>query len=624
MPLSNAEQPFTYRERLVIKIQSNERPGETSNPVKERGGQFCFKSNESGYEKSTVPSSRTPWVTARDLLMTSLALIFLEVVNFAWQMKQVGFYLDDWLMLNTLRFGPQNFFDALGNYFLNDPKVVIRPIQALHFGSLYFMSGLRPIGYHVSNCIFEVIAAIVAYLCLSRLTSNRLLSFMVAMGVLLYPVHDATHYWILCCSVPLSLALYFGSLWLSIEGALKNKFYYHWLSGVALLLSIYSYEVYLPLALVNVISVYLIHRRAESVQASARKAALAFVPLFAAGASLWIYQRFIVPNIALAYLHRVTLDPVRILYVTLQGALKTFAFDVAALSKEQIGYLLNAGISHWQAVMLVLAGLVSFFSVDKLAVEQKGLYARGAKELIIIGLATVLVSFSIFGLNTEYEPALLTIVNRINMGAAFGWFCVYAGLAGFLAGAFAKSGGARPRVRAAAFLMAATVALVNVAFTMTNWELAKPWVVSWKAQSNILYLMKSRAGKIPSDHSIILTDCPRYVMCSPVFDGIWDFQSMVRLALSDPKIKGGVVSERLRMAPGELQDVSMGYMCASYPFGNLSVLVPGDNKLVEAPTADAFIDIVEKKGADRLSSGTIEKWRRQAELVRGCENYLSR
>lgn len=560
----------------------------------------------------------------RALALVLFVLTFLEAINFAPHLKQVGFYLDDWLMLQTLRFGPPDFFGALANYFLTDPKVVIRPVEALHFGSLYFLSGLKPIGYHLSNCIFEVMAAALAYLALARLTKNRMLSFLVALGVLLYPVHDSTHYWILCCSVAFSLSFYFTSLWLSIEGAIRNRYSLHVWSALALAVSIYSYEVYLPLAAINSLCVLMILRNAEGARtlwdratvAALKAAVLSFIPLFLVGLSLLLYQRLVVPHIAVGYLHRVTLDPARILYVILEGAKKSFPIDALSLCRDQIGLLFLNGVSPWQWVMLASGGIVSMFALAWLIKSERD-FSAGARELILMGLATVVVSFSIFGLNTEYEPALQTIVNRINVGAAFGWSCVFAGIAGLILGRVRNAG----RLFAPALIV--TTGLMIAVFTATNWQLAQPWVVSWRSQSDIFYLMKKRAGTIASDECVILTDCPRYVMCSPVFDGIWDFQSMVRIALNDSKVKAGVVSERLRMAPGELQDVSMGYMCAFYPFEKVKVFVPRKNLLSPAPSARRFIEIVEQYGSDsRLAAGTTERWRKQAEYAEKAASGL--
>jgi len=116
----------------------------------------------------------------------------------------------------------------------------------------------------------------------------------------------------------------------------------------------------------------------------------------------------------------------------------------------------------------------------------------------------------------------------------------------------------------------------------------------------------------------MLTECPRYVMWSPVFDGIWDFQSMVRLALDDSRIKAGVVSERLVLGLNEMKDVSMGYTCAVYPYHRLKVFIPSKKAFIPAETGQQFLNIIENSGATIMEDGAFARWR--SELAKaGCE-----
>ncbi len=62
-----------------------------------------------------------------DLLLIGF-LVLLEILLFGPFVGKVGFYLDDWLMLQTLHFGPKDVLGAFSNYFFNDPKVLIRPV----------------------------------------------------------------------------------------------------------------------------------------------------------------------------------------------------------------------------------------------------------------------------------------------------------------------------------------------------------------------------------------------------------------------------------------------------------------------------------------------------------------
>ncbi len=115
----------------------------------------------------------------------------------------------------------------------------------------------------------------------------------------------------------------------------------------------------------------------------------------------------------------------------------------------------------------------------------------------------------------------MSLVNRIFTGAAIGWGCIFASLLFASTRFFAKH-------TISNALQSICLSAFCVYFIIANWALAQPWVASQKAQTGIIYLMKQKKGVIQHPDSVLLADCPRYVMWSPVFDGVWDFQSMTR------------------------------------------------------------------------------------------------
>ena len=147
----------------------------------------------------------------------------MAAINFFPGIKHVGFYLDDWVMLNTLARGPQNFFELFNYYFSADPRVVKRPIEALHFMVMFKLFGLKPLGYHVFNLILEVLSAWLLYFCMHRLTRSMPVALVTSILFLIYPSHNSTHYWVVCSSVGMSMILYLGSLLADIEAVLRDK-----------------------------------------------------------------------------------------------------------------------------------------------------------------------------------------------------------------------------------------------------------------------------------------------------------------------------------------------------------------------------------------------------------------
>ncbi|MBC7999733.1 MAG: hypothetical protein IAF58_17400 [Leptolyngbya sp.] len=577
-------------------------------------GSINGTSNEPKIPSTVKPSERLIERLNIDYLVLGF-LALLELITFGPFVKQIGFYLDDWLMLNTLHFGPQDLLGAFSNYFISDPKVIIRPIEVLHFGAAYFLFGNRPLGYHLLNGVFEIACAALLYFAIKRFSRSRLLAFLTAFAYVSYPIRDSTHYWILCSSVSLSLAFYLTSFIYSLKGAQEKKWKFYALSAVPFLISIYNYEVFMPLAGVSAVAVFLFTFRTEKWVPSLKASVISFLPLFLSGCSLFVYQRFIVPKLGVGYLHMLKVDPQQILHVISSGAILSSPFNAVPFFQSQVALHMTEPFTVVKslALLLLLAlGAALTYLITRREQNQNSLTVRNGLELGAIGLVAIITSLSIFGLNKEYEPTLMTLVNRIFTGAAFGWSCIFAGVfAGLLVAAKNILGQVKVE-KVAIPVLSLLVGLVGVYFTVTNWQLAQPWIASWRAQNGIYFLMKKQKGIHKSPDTIILTDCPRYVMWSPVFDGIWDFQSMTRLALEDPKIKAGVVSERLEMGSNEMKDMSMGYTCATYPYERLFVFVPDIKQLLPVENGKQFVDIIEKHGEQtRLASGTLAKWRVQ-------------
>ncbi len=532
-----------------------------------------------------------------------------QVLIFGAYINKVGFYLDDWLMLSTLTFGPKDWPNAFANYFLKDPKVIIRPVEVLHFAPMYFLFGLKPLGYHIVNLAFEAISASLLYFNLKQFSGSRLMAFLSVVMFICYPIRDCTHYWILCSSVSLSSALYLTSLTLTLRGAQAGNKNLYWLSCLPFSLSIFNYEVFLPFAAISSLMVFLIEKRKLKALPALQQAFLAFVPLLLAGIVLFVYQRQLVPLIGLGFLHNVSLEPSRVLRIIAEGAYVSSPINALPFIAEQAALRLSEPFSWFflASLAIIFAG-TSTFTFRLVKREADNLSLSSVREFFFVGLATIVLSLAIFGLAREFEPTLMTLVNRMFIGCAVGWGCVFASCFAAVVLLISK----RPLFSTVvSALLSIGTGGAAAYFAVADWQMAQPWVVSQRVQMNVLYVLKNLKGSIGKNDAIILSDCARYVMWSPVFDGVWDFQSMVRIALGDKDRRAGVASDRLIPQKDQVKDVSVGYTCGSYPYKDLKVFVPGLKKLIAAPSAIQFVDTIEKhQGSSQLSQQTIENWRR--------------
>lgn len=565
-------------------------------------------------------SSKEPAALVRtDFLLIGL-LILLEALVFGPFVSKIGFYLDDWVMVSLLRGGPQDIAGAFANYFFNDPKVIIRPVEVLHFGLLYFIFGTKPLGYHLVNAFFEICVCVLLYMALKRFTGSRFLSFASTAAFILYPIRDSTHYWILCSSVSLSLGLYLGSLILSLKGLQEKKPGLYNAAALPFAIGLFNYEVFMPFACVSALCVFLMSLRTANLSSSLRQAVYCFVPLFVSALALFGYQRFIVPQLGIGFLHHLAIDPGQILHVISAGVGTSNIFSAMPFFREQISVLLLNPLTSWNvfSLALILTGtaLATFFL---LITEASQVKLRTMAEIAIVGVAAIVTSLAIFGLNNQYEPTLLTLVNRIFTGASLGWSFIFSASILVLASLLFHKINNKLVLKSVGITLAGLMAFGAVYFTLVNWQLASSWVVSQRAQQDVIYLVKNLRGKVKASDSIILTDFPRYVMWSPIFDGTWDFQSMVRIVLNEPTMRAGVVSDRLVIGKDDIKDISVGYTCATYPIKDIKLLVPGRHELMPVSTSRQFIDYVRSNSEKSLlSPDTLDKWQRRVEELEGA------
>jgi hypothetical protein len=74
-------------------------------------------------------------------------------------------------------------------------------------------------------------------------------------------------------------------------------------------------------------------------------------------------------------------------------------------------------------------------------------------------------------------------------------------------------------------------------------------------------------------------------------------------------LHGNVISERLQLTATGLADVSGGYECGRYQFGQLQVIEPPHGNLIRVETAEQFISLVEPTaGKFGPSKETIRQW----------------
>lgn len=539
-------------------------------------------------------------------LIALIAFLALEFLCFGLILNRIGFYMDDWSMYSNLHFGPKSFLD-LTMECLKDPKVIIRPLEGPYFAFLFKAFGGKPFGHHLVNALFEAFGAWFLYLGLSRVSRSRELSFLAAAIFLLYPNHDATHYWITASSATVSLTLYTLSFWQAVKGFQEKKIALVFLSAFSFLLSVFNYESFLPLFPFTFVCCLFV---ALEIQANKVKAALQtalyFSPYVAITIITWWYRRIYLPSVLPeSWTPSAGFDINHIIAVYREGFNDNLLPPAITFFVEQASKAITTGIAPIEWLFWSLAVAIVLVTPLLLSYSEKQASPLTLLKMSGAGLVTILSSYSIYGLALTYIPRLDTIINRINAGASIGSaLLITCGL--FALSLIIKNN----RLRTAIPILAS--ALIIGLFMLSNWGLSKPWIASWGVQKHIRAIIENKRDSFRSGDSILLANAPRYVMWAPLFDGVWDFQTMVRWCLDNKNINAGVVSERIVLSKDDARDISRGYLCGTYPYKTMHLLTPGPETWYRVPSGQTFIEIIEKQGMDfGLDKTMPAKWRSQ-------------
>jgi hypothetical protein len=554
-----------------------------------------------------------------------VSLVLIELLCFLPIMRSVGFYFDDWATLSQLYFGPkdQGLWALVQNYGYNNSLVIIRPIEALHFGLAFYFFGLNPFPWHLVNVILEIVVAILTCVIVRKLSGSLVVGFFAAVFVMLCPSHDSSHYWIVCSSVTLSFALYLASLLATIEALGTSKVLMrvslHSCSALFFALSLFNYETFMPLAVLNIFVSILVHlNRSISLTAlflALRKSVPSVLAMVLPVVSLLFYLKVVVPSISSVPMRAINFDMTVFLTTIFNGvclsspmSLAAFVFERAreGLSAVSTGELLRA------ALLTLLVGGVIFLLTSsakdsKQSAPDTSKSLLSAYQLILLGLIAVVVSYSIFGLSPDYPPTYLTYLNRINTGSSFGLALAFTGI--FML-CFGRIKGRESLSIWPVVALSIPPMLLFLVFTLANFGLAKPWIASWVTQKHIHNKIVQNAKKLAPNSSLLLLNCPRYVMWAPVYDGIWDFRNTVRILLHDRDFSAGVVSERLVLSKNKLEDISRGVVCGVYPFSSLYLLVAPDCNPIRVENPKQFVEVVESRGMDfGLEQSAVRRWK---------------
>ncbi len=448
------------------------------------------------------------------------ALLLFELAAFGLFLPRLGFYHDDWVLLESCwRSG--GFFESLRSL---GAQFGMRPVGVIFYAAAYALGGLKPWPYHALMLAVEAAGACFAYLLFARLWGRRDLAFASCLLALLYPNHAATHHWFAASAQSLAVTLAMMGLWMHLRwseegGALRLA------ASLALYLaSILCYEstVFFPLLL----AAGLWARRPGATAPIAIRLAPFALPAF-----LWLLWQRLAPQ----WLGIVNPKSGGL---SLAHALKVFGAGFECLTNR----VLHAS---WTQLRLTLPETPWYFyllaaGIVALAWAFMGVGAEDDQEppvfvALVGGLGMFLAAYLPYALSADYQPQIFGLMSRTNTAGAWAGGLWIAALL----------------FRWGPWFRRACLALLIGVFAAVDWSHSWAWARSWNAQQEILSRAAYLASKIEGPAVVFLSEAPREINGAVVFEAFWGFDAALRIHAGRSDLQGNIWEEFTRDPRGK-------------------------------------------------------------------------
>ncbi len=548
-----------------------------------------------------------------DWLVVLMALAFLHSVTWGATISRVGFFTDEWELFGILHFVPHNLFDDILRV-LQHERFTVRPLLACLLGALYYCFGDQPYGYHFLNQIVEIFGAFFLYLAVAQLTKLKLPAFISAVFFLLYPNHDISHYHVTAISAQIALSLFTLTFYLFVLGVQRDDKRCLCLALVLYGLSLPIYELGLPLFVLLAAAAVWVYclQRGFSLRKSVIRAAYLCLPYLFLVAIFVLFRMVLLPTIGSSTVYKSGFQIDHVVSVFREGMMVSVLPPAFLHFCGKAYEAVLAGLSRtlcWQLLLVTLLMILPLVAAGEKQIESLIHNRKTLVVLMAFGLLAVLVGYTPYALAPDYLPVLDSGYNRINQASSIGASLFLASLL-CLFYCVLKTLLATTHKAVPALVLASTVAALVNLFILADWQYSKAWMASTAMQNRIISQVRQFAPAIKASRTLILTGTPRYVLWAPLFDSVWDFQSMLRIVLNDQAICGGVTSSRMRIMQNKLKDMHGEAVIWEYGFDHMLVLVPDLEHCSKVDSAEAFVNFVEKNGVKfDLDQQTVDRWR---------------
>lgn len=519
------------------------------------------------------------------LIPDCLFLAAAEILSLVAYAPRIGFYTDDWAFLSIFKScHNQSFAGLYACLYTGAPDTQPRPVQIFSLTALYKVAGVHPFAYQLFIAFFLVATVLMLYFVLRELQAPRLLALSLPLLYGLLPHYSTDRFWM--ASSQSFVSMFFGLLcyYCVLRSASASRASrWRWQAGsiVALLLSAFAYEIFVPLFVLVPFLYWYRSRKLPRQESSSRRGIRRSSVLYFLGAALVLVA-------VTAYKMMTQFSSVhgrflrRIPQVIHHGLIQAIDFNYGYYGLGLPAVAWNAVRFYLSTEVLVLAAILAcailayFHYVVRSSdpcFPRPGIWARLlGLGLVIYGLGYApFFAYPVLNL-TSTDPE-----NRIALAAAVGAAISMVSLLGLIS-SFAKSNLIRTRI----FTALVTIFAVS-GFLIVN-AIGCFWATAYQRQNTIVASIRERFPVLPQGSVLILDGVCPSIGPAPVFEFDYDLAGTLRIDYDNPDLRADVVSPVMKVGEHGLTSVTYGYV-DHYAYGRNLIVFNPKEKVIERLTS---------------------------------------
>jgi hypothetical protein len=539
-----------------------------------------------------------PGISSRIALQDCLFLSLIVSLSLVLYIKGLGLYSDDWHFLGLLsNSSDQSLFGLLR---IVIPDTRLRPIESLYVAGLYWLFGFRPLAYHLINAVVFTATILFFYLSIRKLIKARVLAIAIPLVYAMLPHYSSNRFWFIAFVINLSIGFYFLSLFSDLTAQeMRERHRWKWklLGTIAMLCSAFSYEVVLPLFLLNPFFVWLRARQLNEPGFNKRSARKALMVSLAIN---------VLAIMAVGIYKIVTARGEPDLFVHRMGIRESYSSHLFRLAVGAIG--VNYG-SYGIALPLKIGRALRYYSIPSiLAVStliglfvfvylyrsnrsQDDSFSREESyfRLMAVGLVVFLLGYAVFLTNAQVGFTTTGVMNRTAIAAALGVAISFVSLIGWISWTL-------PSIRSRRFALSLLISLLCAGGFLINNTIAVFWIAASRQQQEIIAAVREEFSLLPSDTTLILDGLCPYRGPGIVFECYWDVSGMLKTYYHDTSLRGDIVKRNMTIDEDGLRTSIYGEK-RFYPYSDKLLLFHiGRSEtyhLIDADSARGYFQVID-------------------------------